>query len=121
MRPGGLGYLLLVLLICLILAAPIEVARPLYQTGFIRWRAADDGFDGWQRIGVDRASDGTLRLDPATAIPGSDPYPPGGYNGHNFYNGGSFVVGEALGPIVAAGFGFTQAIVSWNADTPAGA
>jgi len=120
MRPQGLGYLLLVLLICLVLAAPVEAARPPYQTGFARWRAADDGFDGWQRTGVERAPDGTLRLDPAAAIPSSDPYPPGGYNGHNFYNGGSFIVGEALGPIVAAGFGFTQAIVSWNADTPAG-
>ena len=98
----------------------LDAAKSAYQTGFSRWRAADEGFDGWQRAGVDLAPDGALRLDPATVLPASDPYPPGGYNGRNFYNGGSFLVGEALGPIAAAGFGIAQAIVSWNADTPTG-
>jgi Peptidase_C39 like family len=98
----------------------LDVATPAHQTGFARWRTADAAFDGWQRAGVDLASDGALRLDLATAVPGSDPYPAGGYNGHNFYNGGSFMVGEALGPVVTSGFGLTLAIASWNADTPAG-
>src|SRR5688500_2602762 len=91
-----------------------------YQTGFARWRAADHGFDTWQPFGVALAADGTLRLDPATAIPGSDLYPPDGYHGRSFYNGGSFIVGEALGPVVLAGFGYAEAIASWNADTPPG-
>lgn len=91
-----------------------------YQTGFAHWRAIDRGFDAWQCFGVALAGDGTLRLDTATALPGSDPYPPGGYQGHSFYNGGSFIVGEALGPVVPAGFGYAEAIASWNADTPPG-
>ena len=93
----------------------------VYQTGFARWRAADGGFNPWQCIGVDLASDGALRLNLATAVSGSDPFPPGDYNGHNFYNGGGFIVGQALSPVVTSGFGFSQAIASWNADTPAGA
>jgi hypothetical protein len=99
----------------------LDAASPPYQTRFVRWRAAGDGFECWQRTGVDLTDDGTLRLDPARAISASDPHPPGGYNGHNFYNGSSFLVGEALGPLVKAGFDFSQAIVSWNADMPAGA
>ena len=55
-----------------------------------------------------------------SASDGSDPYPAGGYNGGNFYNGGSFKVGEATSPVVPASFAFTEAIASWNADTPAG-
>jgi len=98
----------------------VNTATSTYQTGFARWRAVDAGFDGWQRAGVDLTSDGALRLDPRTAAPGSDPYPSGGYNGRNFYNGGCFMVGEALGPVVTSGFGFTQVIASWNADTPPG-
>ena len=63
---------------------------------------------------------GPLQLDPATATSGADPYPAGGYNGRNFYNGGSFAVGDATSPELVADFGFYQAIASWNADTPAG-
>ncbi len=91
-----------------------------YQTDFVRWRAADNHFDGWQRSGVSLAPDGTLRLDPATAIPSSDPYPLGGYDGRSFYNGGSFIVGEALGPVVPVAFDVNEVIPSWNADTPPG-
>src|SRR5262245_42636497 len=79
-----------------LLAAPANMTkRTAYQTSFTRWRAAESGFSAWQRVSLALQPDGTLRLDPATAVVESDPYAPGGYNGHNFYNGGSFVVGMA--------------------------
>jgi hypothetical protein len=108
------------LVISLIALIPAGASSAPYRTGFTRWCAADGAFAAWQRDGVSLAADGTLRLDSATAHPGSDPYPPGGYNGHNFYNGGSFLVGEALSPVTTTSFGFFQAIASWNADTPGG-
>jgi hypothetical protein len=90
-----------------------------YQTGFIRWRAAENGFTGWALSGV-KLNAGALELDPANAVPGSDPYAVGAYNGGNYYNGSSFLVGEAISPVVSAGFNYNDAIASWNASTPAG-
>jgi hypothetical protein len=91
-----------------------------YQTGFVRWRAAENGFGGWTLDGV-QTPNGALELDAATAHPGSDPYPPQGYYGGNYYNAGSFKVGEALSPVVpTTSFNFTEAIASWNASTPPG-
>jgi hypothetical protein len=96
-------------------AAPVP-----YQAAMTRWRAGDGGFAAWERTGVVLAPDGSLRLDPATAQAGTDPYPPGGYNGRNFYNGGAFIVGEATSPVTATSIQFKEAIGSWNAGTPAG-
>jgi hypothetical protein len=90
-----------------------------YQTGFVRWRAADNGFSGWTLSGTKRNA-GALEFDLATATPGSDPYEEGSYNGGNYYNGGSFFVGEATSPEITTAFHFKEAIVSWNASTPAG-
>lgn len=90
-----------------------------YQTGFIRWRAAENGFAGWTLSGV-KLNAGALEFDPATATPGTDPYAPGAYNEGNYYNGGAFLVGEATGPEITAAFDYKQAIASWNASTPAG-
>ena len=98
----------------------VQGPSPSYQTAFTRWRAADNGFAAWERHGVALASDGSLALDPATAQPGTDPFPAGGYHGRNFYNGGAFLVGEATSPVVASGFAFKDAIASWNAAAPAG-
>lgn len=95
-------------------------ATNTYRSGFVRWRAADGGFAGWQLSGATLGADGALRLDPASARAGVDPLPPGGYAGRSFYNGGAFLVGEATGPVVPAGFAFREAIASWNAATPAG-
>ncbi len=101
-----------------------------YQTGFQLWRGTDGGFTGWTLNGTRlddlRSPNGVslgpvLALDPTTAQSAADPYPPGGYSGHNFYNGGSFLVGEATSPILETGFAFKEAIASWNADTPDGA
>jgi hypothetical protein len=102
-----------------LVAAPAAGKVPPYTTGFTNWRAVDGGFTDWQRDGVALAADGTLSLDPATADPDTDPYPLGGYNGRNYYNGGSFLVGEATSPIIDVS-SFTEAIASWNAATPAG-
>jgi hypothetical protein len=101
-----------------VVAVPAGGGSAPYTTGFARWRGADGAFAGWQLAGVAVAADGTLRLDPARATPGTDPFGPGGYTGRNFYNGGAFVVGEATAPVVAASF--TEAIASWNATTPPG-
>src|SRR5690242_8833017 len=120
-HPWILARLLCAMFVCLTLASPAEAKGATYSTGFTRWRSADGGLATWTRhAGVVLGSGGTLQLDPATATPGADPYPPGGYNGGNFYNGGSFLVGETDSPIVAPSFAFTEAIASWNADTPPG-
>ena len=91
-----------------------------YKTGFNRWRAVEDGFSGWALSGVKRNASGALEFDGATASPGTDPYAPGAYNGGNYYNGGSFLVGEATSPVITTPFGYKEAIASWNAATPPG-
>ena len=90
-----------------------------YRTGFIRWRATDNGFADWTLNGV-RIKDGALEIDPSTASPGADPYVAGTYEGGNYYNGGLFFVGEATSPEIETGFNYKDAIASWNAYTPAG-
>lgn len=110
----------LVMILGLVATAPAHAVSAPYQTGLTRWDAATSGFAGWTRAGVTLAADGSLQLDPPTASAATDPYPPGGYNGHNFYNGGSFLVGMATSPVVPTGFGVAEAIPSWNAATPPG-
>lgn len=90
-----------------------------YETGFVRWRAADNGFSSWTLSGV-KDNAGALEFDPATGAAGSDLYAPGSYNGGNYYNGASFFVGEATSPEITTTFNFKEAIASWNASTPAG-
>lgn len=111
---------ILVLCFLLTIAAPASAKGATYQTGFQVWRAAEGGFSSWQLSGVTLAANGSLTLDPATATPGQDPYPAGGYYGGNFYNAGAFLVGEATSPVMPADFGFSEAIASWNAATPPG-
>ena len=95
-------------------ATPVQAAGG-YQVGFQLWRGAD--FEGWTKTAVTTQPDGALILDYASATPGSDPA--GAYHGRNFYNGGSFRVGEATSPVLST-FAFKQAIASWNAATPTG-
>jgi len=90
-----------------------------YQTGFVRWRAADGGFNGWTLNGV-KLNAGALELDSTTASPGTDPFAAGAYNGGNYYNAGSFLVGEATSPEITTPFEYKEAIASWNASTPDG-
>jgi hypothetical protein len=113
-KPGPVVLALFVVL------ALVPLSARAGQSAFFRWRAEAGGFTSWQLSGVGLGADGALQLVPGTAQAGTDPYGPGGYNGGNFYNGGSFLVGEAVGPAVATGFGFWEAIASWEADTPAG-
>jgi hypothetical protein len=63
---------------------------------------------------------GVLEFDGGTALPDSDPYAVGAYNGGNYYNGGSFFVGEATSPEITTAFNYKEAIASWNASTPPG-
>jgi len=81
-------------------------------------RASDRQFSDWGREGVLLREDGALQLDAELAAPGNDPYPQGQYEGHSFYNGGGFFVGEAVSPEAESPFGFSEVIPSWNADTP---
>jgi hypothetical protein len=107
----------------LLTAVPVASAArktPGYQTAFDRWRAADAGFAGWSANGVSVAADGSLHLEVDTAATETDPYPPGGYDGHNFYTGGSYLVGEATSPEVGTSLAWKEAIASWNAATPPG-
>ena len=113
-------HLAIVAMIFLAAVTPASAKETTYQTGFQRWRAAEAGFAGWQLDGVQLDTNGELLFDPATAVPGVDPYPAGGYYGGNYYNAGSFLVGEATSPETPANFAFTEAIASWNASTPPG-
>lgn len=119
------------LVLLLVLAGPVSAQRIRatakpggggsgYQTSFIRWSAANQNFESWQLTGVALNASGELTLEPTTAASGSDPYAAGGYNGGNFYNGGTFVVGEATSPIMVTSIGFFEAIPSWNGTTPSG-
>ncbi|MEO6456705.1 MAG: peptidase C39 family protein, partial [Chloroflexia bacterium] len=58
--------------------------------------------------------------DAEGAQPGKDSHAPGAYNGSSFFNGGDYFVGAAVSPLIAADFGFTEGIASWNTDTPDG-
>jgi hypothetical protein len=91
-----------------------------YQASTTRWRAADNGFAGWQHMGTQLTQGGAVQLDPRLARTGTDPYAAGRYRGGNFYNGGTFLVGEAIGPVISPAFAFSEAVPSWNATTPHG-
>jgi len=116
-----LPALVLSLLVCLAFLAPPAGAASGsgYNTGFKLWRAADSAFGSWGRDGV-KLVKGQAQIDFTSARPGSDPYPANGYNGGNYYNGGSFRVGEITSPETTTSLGFSEAIASWNAATPAG-
>ncbi len=76
-------------------------------------------FQGWQRDGLIIANN-SLQLDPAHLKAGRDPFGAGGFHGGNYYNGGSYSYGEAVAPYYSPPGGFDNAVVSWNALTPAG-
>ncbi|OGO38634.1 MAG: hypothetical protein A2W35_09585 [Chloroflexi bacterium RBG_16_57_11] len=99
---------------------PVSAKKTTYQTGIKYWRAADGNFTDWQLAGVQLDASGDLRLDLSTAVPEEDPYPAGNYYGGNFYNGASYLVGDATSPVIPADFAFTEAIASWNTSTPEG-
>jgi hypothetical protein len=89
-----------------------------YLTSQFRWRAAG-GFEVWEiGPGTTRTADGRLSLDPSSAPAAADAA--GTYHGQSFYNGGPYVFGEVTSPMTPAGFEVTQAVASWDADTPAG-
>ncbi|MFP2926135.1 C39 family peptidase [Pyxidicoccus sp. 3LG] len=90
------------------------------QSASVRWAASRGDFLSWQLSGVSRAADGSLQLFPGQSWAGTDPYGPGGYYGGTYYNGGSFVQGEATSPILTSAFAFREAIASWEATTPTG-
>src|SRR5688500_7546480 len=87
---------LVIVLALLLIEASAEAAQSAaYKAATTRWQAASDGFAGWTRSGLAPDRAGALLLDPATALPATDPYAPRSYGGRNFYNGGRHVVGEA--------------------------
>ncbi|HVF14021.1 MAG TPA: hypothetical protein VM942_05435 [Acidimicrobiales bacterium] len=91
-----------------------------YRTALTRWKAANGDFAPWSGAGTVVTPGGELSLDRATAVTESDPHPAGGYLGRNFYNAGTYVVGEGVSPVTPTGMGFSEVIASWNADTPPG-
>jgi hypothetical protein len=120
MRQRFFVHTCIALFVCLVSLMPAHAASTPYRTATTRWRAPTNDFGPWDRSGISLPSGGRLALDPQSSVAGSDPYPAGGYFGGNFYNGGTFSVGEATGPTVASSFGFTEAVASWNAVTPPG-
>lgn len=116
-----LGIVLLIIALAVAtLPATAKGTTPGYQTAFVSWRAADNGFADWGLNGTLINDSGQLELDIAHAMQGTDPYAPGTYFDKNYYNGGSFLVGEALSPVVTSAFSLAEAIASWNAFTPPG-
>jgi hypothetical protein len=115
-------FLILVILFVLVPSVAAKKGTDSgYQTGFVRWRAAENGFADWTLKGVViRKANGELKFDNSAASDGADPYAPGAYYGGNYYNGGSFLVGEATSPEISTAFNYTEAIASWNAITPPG-
>ena len=110
------SLLLLTLAFALVLV-PSALAKgggAAYQTGYDDWRT----FAGWAHSGTAVGADGSLTLAASGLTSGTDA--PGAYYGGNYYNGGSYQVGEATSPVTTTSFGFTEAIASWNAATPAG-
>ncbi len=97
-----------------------QAPQAQYRTALTLWRASHNQFAGWDLNGASIINDHTIQLDPVSALRGVDPYKPGAYKGHNFYNGGPFQVGEATSSITISAFPFTEAIASWNAAMPAG-
>src|SRR5215208_6013295 len=89
-----------------------------YKTGFVRWRAAEAepeaNFNNWTLSGVKLNANGALEFDAATASASTDPYATGSFSGRNYYNGGSFLVGEATSREITTPFNYTEAIASWN-------
>lgn len=114
------AHIALAIFILLAAVAPASAKGTTYQTGFKIWQAAEDGFTDWTLDGV-QLLNGELQLDLSNAKTEVDPYLPGEYYGGNFYNGGTFLVGEAISPVMPVDFAFTEAIASWNASTPTGA
>lgn len=101
-------------------SGPVTAGQKQYQTGLIRWRAAEGDFASWSRAGTVLTAAGELTLDQGSATAGTDPFGPGGYRGGTFYNGGDFLVGQATSPVTATPEDFSEAIASWSADTPTG-
>jgi len=95
---------------------PEADTRAPYQTGLVRWTAAR-GLGAWRLLGLARSADGALTLDPVRARHGAEAVPA---DGGAVYNGGAFLVGEAVSPETPAPFAFSQAIASWAVATPAG-
>src|SRR5260221_9622162 len=112
--------LTLLILATLVPSVAAKSGGSSYQTGFIRWRAADNAFTDWILSGVSINASGELEFQQAGASAETDPYLPGAYKDGNYYNGGSFFVGEATSPIITTAFNYKEAIASWNATTPAG-
>src|SRR5215204_1190661 len=123
MRSKFLATMRIALIVIVLFAmVPSVAARQgdsAFQTGFVRWRAAENGFAGWTLSGV-QLNAGALEFNDATATNGTDPYPEGGYYNGNYYNAGSFRVGEAVSPEISASFNYKEAIASWNTTTPPG-
>jgi len=100
--------------------SPVTAGKKAYDTSLLRWRASGGDFAAWTRAGTVLTGAGELRLDPDHATEGTDPFGPGAYRSGTFYNGGHFLVGHATSPVIATPDGFSEAIASWNARTPAG-
>ena len=85
-------------LVAVVSAGQPRAAARRYTTEHDLWRASANGFAAWQLVRRRRGADSVLRLDVGTAAPETDPYAAAPTRGGNYYNGGSYLVGEAVSP-----------------------
>ena len=98
----------------------VQAKEAVYLTGFDEWLSADHDFAGWHGSGTRLSRSGEIVLNPTSTVLELDPFPAGTYEGGNYYNGGTYWVGEATGPVTPTSFDFDELIPSWNAVTPTG-
>jgi hypothetical protein len=111
---------LVIWLVAVMFTNPLTTEAAEVERSSTLWMQENgEDWAGWRLEGVQN-SDNALRLDWNNAKNGTDPYGKNGYNGINYYNGGSYRFGEALAPYYAPVNGFDSAVVSWNAGTPPG-
>ena len=120
-RTYGRVLQIIIVLLTTSIGAPFARSQQArYQAGIVQWHAVEGAFQSWELKGVRIASNGALRIDPSASATGKDPYIAGSFYGGDYYNGGNFQVGEAVSPITATAFAFSQAVASWNVDAPSG-
>ncbi len=115
LRTLTLSALALTLLFALAPVAGGKNSSAPYSTDYNAWRS----FGTWSTTGAGTSvtADGRLTLGLGTQT-GSDTA--GAYYGGNFYNAGTYTVGEATSTWQTPDTPYTEAIASWNADTPPG-
>ena len=115
LRPILIGMLMLIASLPATDAPEAHAAAPAASE---LWRTTSADLAGWHGSGTTVSPFGlTLGADAKAA---TDPYGAGKWHSGNYYTGGAYRYGEAVAPYHSPPSTFDRAVVSWNADTPAG-